>query len=83
MKLVFLRNWHLKKVFFVMKLVFDEKKFLMKTVLVNLHITFRVTIFDKIITVLTRYRPIVFELICSRNACNFTRRLFFRFNIKQ
>ena len=26
----------------------------------------------KMITVLTRYRPIVFELICSRNACNFS-----------
>ena len=35
------------------------------------------TIFAKMITVLTRYRPIVFELICSRNACNFPRRRFF------
>ena len=35
------------------------------------------TIFDKMIAVLTRYRPVVFELICSRNDCNFPRRRFF------
>ena len=33
----------------------------------------------KIITVLTRYRPIVFELLCCRNDCNFLRRRFFDF----
>ena len=35
------------------------------------------TIFEKINTVLTRYRHIVFELICSRNDCTFPRRRFF------
>ena len=35
------------------------------------------TICAKMITVLTRYRPIVFESICSRNDCNFPRRRFF------
>ena len=35
------------------------------------------TIFCKITTVLTRYRPIVLELIKNCNACNFTRRRFF------
>ena len=34
------------------------------------------TIAAKIITVLTRYRPIVLELIKNCNACNFTRRRF-------
>ena len=31
------------------------------------------TIRAEMITVLTRYRPIVFELICRRNDCNFPR----------
>ena len=35
------------------------------------------TIAEEMITVLTRYRPIVFELICSRNDCNFPRRPLF------
>ena len=34
------------------------------------------------ITVLTRYRPIVFEFICSRNDCNFPWRRFFWFYLK-
>ena len=36
-----------------------------------------VTIVFKMVTVLTCYRPIVLELICSRNACNFPPRRFF------
>ena len=40
------------------------------------------TIFCKIITVLTRYRPIVLELILNCNACNFLRRRFFGINLK-
>ena len=35
------------------------------------------TICAKMITALTRYRPIVFELIYSRNDCNFPRGDFF------
>ena len=40
------------------------------------------TILLQIITVLTRCSSIVFELICSRNACNFTWRRFFGINFK-
>ena len=35
------------------------------------------TISAKMITVFARYRPIVFDLICSRNDCNFLRGDFF------
>ena len=40
------------------------------------------TISSKMITVLKRYRPIVFELKCSRNDCNFHRRPFFWISLK-
>ena len=36
----------------------------------------------KIITVLTRYRPIILELIKNCNACNFTRLQFFGIDLK-
>ena len=36
----------------------------------------RITISEEMIAVLTRCSSIVFELICSSNACNFTRRRF-------
>ena len=40
------------------------------------------TISAKIITVLTRYRPIVLELILNCNDCNFPRRRVFGINLK-
>ena len=42
----------------------------------------KATIWAEIITVLTRYRPIVLELIKNCNACNFTRRRFFGIILK-
>ena len=41
-----------------------------------------ITISPKIITALTRYRPIVLEFFKNCNACNFTRRRFFGINLK-